>query len=188
MDARQRLVEQLGGAPLVLGVAKAPQQADRGRLHVETLERRAQAVLVERPQHALGTGPLGHRHAQLGRHEGRRVPRAEPVQLRARLAAELLQVGEALSREQGGARHATLEQRVRAHGHPVHEALHVGGCGTGGRERLVHRVHHALRLVAGRRRRLARDEPVAGEQRGVGEGAADVHPEDHGVEATTSGV
>ena len=35
-----------------------------------------------------------------------------------------------------------------------------------------------------RGRRLAGDEPVAGEQGGVGEGAADVHPEDHGVDAT----
>ena len=58
---------------------------------------------------------------------GRRVPRAQPVQLRAGLAARLLEVGEALCRQQGGARHAALEQRIGAHGHPVHEALDVAG-------------------------------------------------------------
>ena len=133
MDARQRLLEQLGDALLVLRMAEPPEQAHGRRLHLEALERCEQAVLVERPQHALGAGALGHRNAQLGRNEWGRVSRAEPVQLRARLAAKLLQVGEPLGGEQGGARHASLQQCVRAHGHPVHEALHVAGRGAGGR-------------------------------------------------------
>ena len=57
VDARQRLLEQLGGAPLVLGMAKAPQQADRRRLHVEALERRAQ----RRPRRAAAARPPGRR-------------------------------------------------------------------------------------------------------------------------------
>jgi hypothetical protein len=104
---------------------------------------------------------------------------AEAVQLGARLAAELLEVGEALGREQRCARHAALEQGVRPHGHAVHEALDVVGLGAGGRERLADGVHHAFGLVSRGGGRLAGDQPIAGQQRGVGEGAANVHAEDH---------
>jgi hypothetical protein len=44
------------------------------------------------------------------------MPGAQPVQLGARLAAELLDVGEAVGGEQRGARDAALEQCVRADG------------------------------------------------------------------------
>ena len=122
----EHLRGQLRRAPLVLGVAEAPQQADRDRLAVQPVQRLPQRVLVERAQHAVRARCARAPPRAAPRHDRRRVARAEPVQLRARLAAELLQVGEALGGEQGGACHAALEQRVRAHGHAVHEALDVG--------------------------------------------------------------
>ncbi len=67
------------------------------------------------------------RDAQLRRDERRRPRRAQPVEVRARLAAELDEVGEALGRDEHGARPAALEQRVRRDGHAVCEQLHVAG-------------------------------------------------------------
>ena len=175
----QDLGDQRGRAAFVLRMPEAPQQADRRRLAVDVVERGAEGVLVERSQHPVRPGALTHRHAQLSRHQRRRVARAQPVQLGPRLAAELLEVREALGGEQRRPRHPPLEQRVRAHGHAVHEALDVAGLGAGRAERLPDGVHHALGLVLGRGGRLAGDEPLARQEGGVGEGAADVHPEDH---------
>jgi hypothetical protein len=73
VNARQSLLEQLGHSPLVLWMAKPPQEAHGGGLRVEALERGPQGVLVERPQHPIGARALGHRHPQFRRHEGRRV-------------------------------------------------------------------------------------------------------------------
>ena len=157
----QRLRRQAGGAPLVRGVPKAPEQAHGDGLAVQLGECGAQGVVVERTQDAVRAGALGHRHAQVGGHKRRRVAGAEAVELRPGLAAQLLEIGEALRGEQRGARHASLEQGVGAHGHPVHEALDIRGRGTGERQRLVDGVHHALRLVGRRGRRLARDQAVA---------------------------
>jgi hypothetical protein len=61
----------------------------------------------------------------------------------------------------------------------VHEALDVAGGRAGRFQCLAYCGEHPLRLVARRGRRLARDQPVAGQQGSVREGAADVHPEDH---------
>ena len=122
--------------------------------------RSASACLVELAEHSVRAGALGHGHPQVGRHERRGMGGAEPVELGARLAAQLLDVGEPLGGEQRGARHAPLEQRVRGHGHPVHEALDVPGPGAGPLERLGHRAQHALGLVVRRGGRLRRDERV----------------------------
>ena len=167
-------------------MAKAPQQADRDRLDLAAAlaHQLAQPLHVEGPQHAVRTRALGHRHAQLRWHERRRARGTEAVELCARLAAELLEIGEALGGEQRGARDLPLEQRVRADGHPVHEAVHVRGGRARGVERSVNGAQHALRLVLGRAWGLRRYEAVAGEQRGVGEGSADVHPEQHGWEGS----
>ena len=77
----------LGGAPLVLRVAKPPEQADGDRLALDPIELGEQGVLVERPQHAVRAGALRHGHAQVGRHERGRVADAEAVELGAGLAA-----------------------------------------------------------------------------------------------------
>jgi hypothetical protein len=175
----EHLGGQLGHAPLVLGVEKAPQQADGDGFAVEVAERRSQRLLVQRPQYAVGPGALGHGHAQLGSDDRSWVADAQPVQLGPGLAAQLLEVREALRGEQRRARHTALEQRVRAHGHAVHEPLDVSGGGIGGRQGLLDGGHHALGLVVGRAGRLAGDEPIARQQGGVGEGAANVHADDH---------
>src|SRR5689334_24015118 len=59
-----------------------------------------QLVLVQLLDDPVRTAALGDRHAELGRHQRRRMPGAQPVQLRTRLAAELLEVDEAGGREQ----------------------------------------------------------------------------------------
>ena len=106
--------------------------------------------------------------------------RARPVELGAGLAAELDDVGEAGGRDQRGAGAAALEQGVRCDGHPVGEAADVGSLGAGPVEHGVDGRHHAVGLVGRRRRRLGCEQlAVAGEDHRVGEGAADVDPEEH---------
>jgi hypothetical protein len=105
---------------------------------------------------------------------------AQPVQDGAGLTAELDDVGEPLGRDEHRARDALLEQCVRRHGHAVRERGHVARPGAGAEEDLLDRGEDAGGLVGGRRRRLGRDDGAAGDQDGVGEGAADVHPQEHG--------
>ena len=162
---------------LVLLVAKSPEQAHRHRVGVEVAERCSQALLVELLDHAVRPAPLARRDPPLRRDQRRRVRRAEPVQLGTRLAAELLDVGEALGGDEGGAGHLSLEQRVGADGHPVHEPLHLACAGSGAVEHRLHRGEHALGLVGRRCRGLRGDEPLAGQERGVGERPAHVDAE-----------
>ena len=106
-------------------------------------------LLLQRAQHPVRPAPLGHGHAQLRGHERRRVSGAEPVELGTRLPAQLLEVGEALRRQQRRTCDPALEQRVCPHGHPVHEALDPLRAGPGFSEHGVDRGEHALRLVPG---------------------------------------
>ena len=96
--------------------------------NVEAVER-ARPAHPRRASRSTPSGPVrsGTGTRSSDGHERRRVGGAEPVELGARLAAQLLEVGEALGGEQRGARHPALEQRVGGHGHPVHEALDVPG-------------------------------------------------------------
>ena len=186
MDTRVSLRHQLGHAPLVIGVAKPPEQTDGGRLDAvePALEPPSELLLVQLAQDAVRSGPFGNRDSELGRYQRRRVGRAQAVELGPRLPAELLEVGEPLGREQGGPRDLSLEQRVGPDRHPVDEALDVvGGRSTAFENRFDGR-HHALRLVARRRWRLRGGQAVAVEERGVGEGAADVDAEEHASDAT----
>ena len=177
------LSEELGHAALVRGVAEAPQEADRRGLEVavEAFDLGQQAVLVELLEHAVGTGAFGNGHAQLPRDERRRVPGAQPVQLGAGLAAELLDVGEAGRGEERGPRDSPLEQRVGSNRHAVYEPLHVGRAGAGAVEHRLDGGEDALRLVPRRARSLRGGQAVVMEERGVGERAANVDPEEHGL-------
>ena len=187
-DGHVHAVERRSHGILVLGVAKAPQQAHGHGLHIvrQRAEPPRQLRFVERAQHAVGPAALGRLDAQFRRHHRGRVTGAEPVELRPGLAPELLQVRESLGGHQRRAGHVPLEQGVRAHGHAVHEPPDVGGRRARPAERLLDRVHHPRGLVAGRARRLAADEPPFGEQDGVGEGAAHVHAEDHARKLSTA--
>ena len=109
MHVAELLTHELGHPLLVLGMQEAPQQAHRGGLGLEVAQTLPELVLIEVAQHPVGAGPLRDRHAQLVRHERRRVAGAEPVELGARLATQLLQVGEALGGQQRRARHVPLK-------------------------------------------------------------------------------
>src|SRR5919198_1167169 len=124
--------------------------------------------------HPLRPGALRYRNTPVVRHERRRMARAEAVQLGARLAPELLQIGEAVGREQRRAGHPALEQGIGPHCHAVHEALDLAGLGAGAIECLLDGGHDSLGLVVGSGRRLAGHEPRARQQHGIGERAADI--------------
>jgi hypothetical protein len=99
---------------------------------------------------------------------------AEPVEVRAVLAAEVEDVLEALGRHESARRAPPLEQGIRRDRGPVREALELAG--THGCRRLEHRV-----LLIPRRRHLRRPQPAVLEQDGIRERAAHVDPEDgHG--------
>ena len=96
--------------------------------------------------HALaGRSARGRRSAGRARTSGDRLRRAEAVEVGAVLAGDLEQVGEALGRDQRRARAALLEQRVRAHGHPVGEDLDVARLGARPLQHGLDRRQHAAR-------------------------------------------
>ena len=72
---------------------------------------------------------------------------AEPVEVGARLAAQLDDVLEALGGDERGARAAALEQRVRRDGGAVRERADVARAGAGALERGLDSGEHALGLV-----------------------------------------
>ena len=185
VDAGQPAGERLADRALVLRVAVGVQQDDGHRLRLRRRDRvgdRRRALGAELAQHAVRAHALRRRDAAVRRHERRRVRRAQPVEVGARLAAELDDVGEALGRDERGPRAGALEQRVGRHGHAVREGLDPRGVVPAAARRLERGAdgrHHALGLVAGRRGRLRGDQPPAGHEHGVGERAADVHPQEH---------
>ena len=172
--------ERLAQRLLVLGVPVGVQEADRDRLRVVRgdLLRDAGGIL-ERPQRAAGRHPLGRADAALGRDERRRVGGAEPVEVGARLAAELDDVLEAGGGDEDGARRLALEQRVRGDRGAVGEGLDLAGGGVRALERGAHGGEDALALVVRGGRGLRRDQPPAGGDHGIGEGPSDVDPEEH---------
>ena len=180
MDARQSLRERLGDHALVAGVRVGVQQYDGHGLGLECRDGLGEGGgVLERAQDAVRTGALRGRDAQGRWHERGRSGRAQAVEVRAGLAPELDDVGEALGRDEHRARAAALEQRVRRHGHAVGEDLDVAGGGAGAREHGPDRRHHALGLVGGSGRRLRRQQPPAGDEHRIGEGPADVDAEQH---------
>src|SRR5204862_345512 len=96
---------------------------------------------------AVGAAALRRCEASLRRRQGWRMRGAQPVEVAARLPAELDDVGEAVGRDERGARGVALEQRVGGDGHPVRELGDVARRATRALERGVYRGHHALRLI-----------------------------------------
>ena len=151
--------------------------------------RRRQALPAARAAgpHRAGAAPRRGRSAQAPRCAARAARAAagggaQPVQLGPRLATELLEVREALGGDQCRACRAPLEQRVRSDGHAMHEARDLVCLDVA--EGVRDRRHHALGLIARRGRRLARQHAAVAHDRGIGERAADVDPEDHMADAT----
>ena len=184
----QRLAQGGGDPALVVGVPEGEQQADRDRLGL------AAAELADQPLDLLVGQLLDHarrrpirsaaskRSSRLD--QRRRPAAARVVEARPVLAADLEQVGEAAGRDQRGPRAALLEQRVGSHRHPVGEPLDVAGLRPGALEHLLDRGDHPAGLVVGRARDLGRVQALAVEQRGVGEGPADVDAQEHAGEPT----
>ncbi len=181
--AGQELREQGPEQPLVRGVGVGMKQrhGDRLRRGVgEPGDQLARLAGVERAQRAVGPHALGHGEAQLGRHERRRSGLAQPIEVRPVLSRQLDHVGEAGGGEQRGARGVALQQRVGGDGHAVREALDFMRVRAGPREDLAHRREHGDGLIGGRRGELGGvDARVVAEQDGVGEGAADIHAQEH---------
>ena len=102
------------------------------------------------------------------------MARAEPVEVRPILPAQVEHVLEPVRRDERRPRSAPLQQRVRRDRRPVREALELARPDRlGGGE-------HRLLLIP-RRRHLRRPQLAVLEEDGVGERAADVDAQDgHG--------
>ena len=148
VDVGQPRRERVADRLLVAGVRVGVQQHDGDRLGVELRDLLGErGGVLERAQHAVGARALGRGDAHRRRDERRRPRRAQPVEVGARLAAELDDVGEAVGRDEHRARAAALEQRVRRDRHAVREQLDVGRPGVRAAQRLGDRRHDALGLV-----------------------------------------
>ena len=180
MEAWDAAPDLLGDPLLVRRVEVGEQEADRDRLGVELLDRFgycAWFVLAQGVELAVRPHAATRADAVFRRHQGRRLWRAEPVELRAVLASDLQDVLEALRRDQHCSGAALFEECVRAHGHPVHEALDLAGRRSGPLDHRGDRSKDALRLVPRSRGRLCRVNNGAVKQDGVGERSAYVDPE-----------
>ena len=121
-----RRAQRRADRALVLGEAVGVQQADRDRLGARARRRRATTARAPSPSSALEhavAAPMrsGAATRRSGGTSGAGCARAQAVEVLARLAAELDDVGEALGGDERGARAAALEQRVGRDGHPVRE-------------------------------------------------------------------
>ena len=178
-----RLAQPLGDRPLVGRVEIGEQQADGDRLGSDLARLGHDPVelgLLQRLDHPLGAEPLAGLDPRRGVDQRLGLGSAQVVELRPVLARDLEQVGEPAGRDQRRPGPAALEQRVRAHGHPVGEDLDRVGVRVRRGERRLDRLEHSLGLVGGRGRRLGGEQAGAVEDHRVGERPADVDPEQHG--------
>ena len=190
--AGQELREQLAEHALVARVGVGVQQRDGDCLGPsvgDALHERSRGAGIERAQNAVGGDPLGRGEAQLGGDERSGSGVAQPVEVRARLAAELDHVGEAVGGDQRGARRLPLQQGVGRDGHAVGEAAHVAGLRAGPLQHERDGLQHADGLLAGGRGHLGGVHlgiavGICADEHGVGEGAADIDSEEHGREPT----
>jgi hypothetical protein len=175
----EALAQRGADRALVVGMAVAVQQADRDRLGLGAATASTRPRGRQRLEHAVGPGALARREAPLRPGSAARVGGAQSVELAPGLAAEGDDVGEAVRRDEGRARHGALEQRVGRDRHPVGEALDVARLRAGVGECALDSGHDAARLVVGRRRRLGRVHDAVDDQDGIREGAAHVDAQEH---------
>ena len=156
---------------LVRRVAKGEEQAHGDRLGIAEI---GQRVEIEWGELAVRADPTAHAERALERHERLRMSGAEPVEVRAILAAQVQHVLEAVGRHERSPRPAPLQQRVRRDRRPVREALELIRP-----DRLSGCEHRFLLIPCCRH--LRRAQLAVLEQDGVGEGAAHVDAQDgHG--------
>src|SRR5438105_3136663 len=150
-------VEELADSELVVRVDDRPDQANRHRLRPEAarlVDRLEDALLVQLDEHvALRVDPLADLEREVARHVGRRIVElAERVELSA--FAKEQDVGEAFSREEGGARRPGFHDRVRGACRPVREDVRPreqlrdveAEAGRQLRERLLDALKRALEI------------------------------------------
>ena len=141
MDVAERLAHRLADALLVLGVQEREQQADGDGVDLglaQRLDRRLEALLVERLELAVRPHPLADGEAAVARHERLGAALGEVVERGQVLARELDQVAETLGGDERGARAAALEQRVGGDRHAVREGGHLIGVDA------LERIHHTF--------------------------------------------
>ena len=183
----QRVAQDLGDARLVRGIEEREEQADGdglGPLALQPPRGAMHARLVERADHAVRPHPLVHLDAAAALDHRRRRRLVQAVQARPRLAAEEQEVAEALGGDERGAGETARQQRVGGDRRAVDEVRDVGRPEACAGERLACGRDHSL-LLALRGQHLGGHHPVLGDEHGVGERAADVHPE-HGHASTAS--
>ena len=166
MGAGMAAAQLRGDGALVTRVLEGEEQADGDRLGVE-LRQRGQ---IEGGDDPFGPDPLGDAVTALERDERLGLGVAEPVEMRARLPAQVEDMLEPGRADEGGARTLPLQQGVRRHRRPVGEPLDLVGSDR------TRRGEHRL-LLARRRRHLCRRQATVRDENGVGEGAADVDAE-----------
>ena len=167
-DARPRksLAQLVGDGFLVPPILEREQETDGNCLGIDL----GQRLEVERPQNPVGPDSLVDLVAPLERNERRGMVLAEPVEVGARLPAEVEQMREPGRPDERRFRALALEERIRRHRRSVRESLQLAGAdGVRGRE---HRL-----LLARRGRDLGRRDPSVLDEDGVREGPADVDAE-----------
>jgi hypothetical protein len=172
-------VQDLGRAPLVLGVDEGVQVADRHAFDpvlVQQRQRRRHAGLVQRDQHpAVAVQPLAHRQPQVARHQRARPVDHDVVLLEAVLVRHFQRVAVACRGQQGGAGAAALDQRVGRQRGAVDDQADSGGLQAGLAQHRADAVEHGLSGVVVGGQQLGGGARAARQfQDHVGEGAADV--------------
>ena len=107
--------------PLMRGMAVRVQQADGDGLAVQ----RGKCVESQGLELAVWSETSADAEAPVERHEWLGLRGAQPIEMRARLTAEMQEVLEAGVGHEGGACALSLEQRVGRHRRPVGEPLHL---------------------------------------------------------------
>ena len=155
--------------PLLVGrVPVRVQQAHGNRVRVYVRK----ACEVKRLELPFRAHPPGNSVTALERHERLPPGRARPIEMRARLTAQMEEMLEPSCRDERGSRALPFEQRVGRNRRPVREALDPGG------SRGPRRGDNRFLLALGGQH-LRSPDATAVEHDSVGERAADVDAEDN---------
>ncbi len=188
----ERLAEERRDSTFVLGMRVRVKQRDGdaldllvvrvARFRPDARGEVANRVLVDPVAGPVDGGALVDLEPSPARHERRGLLRAEVVQRRPVLSADLEDVTEPSRRHQRRRRAVAFEQRVHRNGHRVGERVDVARFDPRGGTALTDPPKDALALRL-RRRHFRRRKRAVDEQRHVGERAADVDAQPDGVVA-----
>ena len=153
------LARDLGGALFVLGIGVRMKEMDDDSFRVQvlqTLERRANLVFVERRHHATpGVDPLAHFEPEFTVDQSFELS-GHAVVVRPSSATEFEHVAKALGGDQADPRAFSLEHRIGRDSGAVHHRGDFRQHRPGG----LDRGHHSERLILRRRRHLGDPKSV----------------------------